>query len=253
MHSHGSLDFGYPWWLSYGHLAVLGVALVLLGVCYRLRWSRRWMIGFGVVGLWALAAAGVMKFTLDAESRAELPTQSFLKSGKGRVVDLGAGTGRSTIMVLDARPQAEVVAVDLFGASYDQHFGAGQSPEERLMANVRAAGHEKRVTAQKADIVQLPFEEASFDAAVSAYVIDHLSRDGRQRALAEAARVLKPGGEFLFIVVANDRWTKFAFGPLLVHSTRGAAAWAGSIREAGFTIVEEANPPGMLYILARRP
>jgi ubiquinone/menaquinone biosynthesis C-methylase UbiE len=41
----------------------------------------------------------------------------------GRVLDIGAGTGRSSIKVLKARPQAISVALGLFGESFKQHFG----------------------------------------------------------------------------------------------------------------------------------
>jgi SAM-dependent methyltransferase len=143
--------------------------------------------------------------------------------------------------------------VDLFGDSFDRHFGKAGDPQERLRANLRAAGYEDRVEIQRADLRSLPFPEFSFDAAVSAYVIDHLGREGAMQALREVHRVLKPGGEFLFMVIANDVWTKFAFGPVLVHSTRGPGAWRQSIEDAGLQVSEQGNPPGLLYMLARKP
>jgi ubiquinone/menaquinone biosynthesis C-methylase UbiE len=256
MNATGTLDFGYPWWLSFGHLAVFGLAGAFAFAAWRLGWSRLWRAAFLLIAIWALSASIVMKNVLDARAPATLPTQNFLRDAKGRrVLDLGAGTGRSSIMVLDARPDAQLVAVDLFAKSFDEHFGGHghqDSPQQRLLANLRAAGHADRATVQQADIRTLPFPEASFDAAVSAYVLDHLGRDGARQALSEAHRVLKPGGEFLFIVIANDAWTKFAFGPMLVHTTRGAASWTAMIQQSGFQIAEQGNPPGMLFVLARK-
>jgi ubiquinone/menaquinone biosynthesis C-methylase UbiE len=42
----------------------------------------------------------------------------------------------------------------------------------------------------------LPFGDSEFDAVVSSYAIDHLRRDERAKAIAEVARVLKPGASF---------------------------------------------------------
>ena len=108
-------------------------------------------------------------------------------------------------MVLEARPQTTVVALDLFTDSYREHFGPGGSGPERLLANLRAAGVEQRATVQASDMRKLPFEPATFDAVVSTYAIDHLNRDGAERSLREAARVLKPGGEFLLMVIHKTR------------------------------------------------
>src|SRR5262249_35108379 len=149
-----------------------------------------------------------------------------LRSGVGRVLDIGAGTGRSSIMVLESRPQATLVALDLFAESFEQHFGRGESPQQRLLANLKAAGVEQRATIRTAGMRKLPFEPAAFDAVVSAYAIDHVNRQGINQSLAEAARVLKPGGDFLLMVIANEPWAHFAFGPLLAHGgTRDAAWW----------------------------
>jgi hypothetical protein len=43
---------------------------------------------------------------------------------------MGAGAGRSSLMVLEARPQTTVVALDLFGESYQEHFGSRQSGQK---------------------------------------------------------------------------------------------------------------------------
>ena len=211
------------------------------------------MFLLAVLALWSSAAFVVARFTLDINGRAPLPTQNFFRAGTGRVLDLGAGTGRSSIMVLEARPQATLVALDLFGDSFEHHFGPGESPQERLLQNLKAAGVAERTSITTADMRKLPFEPATFDAIVSAYAVDHLNREGITQALAEAARVVKPGGDFLLILVGKEPWVQFAFGPLIMHSgARGPAWWATRLQEAGFQILEQGTRPGTLYLLARR-
>ena len=247
------INFGYPWYLSYGHLAVLAIALSFLLFGYARKWKTALMVLIGALTLWSFAAFLVARFGLDVNGRLALPTQRFLESGKGRVLDMGAGTGRSSLMVLEARPQTTVVALDLFAESYKQHFGSEQSGQERLLSNLKAAGLEHRATIETGDMRKLPFEAAEFDGIVSTYAIDHLNRNGITASLSEASRVLKPNGEFLLMVITKDSWLKFAFGPLLLHSgTRSPAAWTSLLQAAGFQIVEQGTRPGTLYFLARK-
>jgi ubiquinone/menaquinone biosynthesis C-methylase UbiE len=248
------LAFGYPWWLSYGHLPIVALTFLVLLLGYWRKWSKWPMLVVGAVALWSSAAFLVARFGLDINGRASLPTQNFLRSGAGRVLDMGAGTGRSSIMVLEARPHATLVALDLFGESFEGHFGPSQSPQQRLLANLQAAGVDQRATIVTADMRKLPFEAGAFDAIVSAYAMDHLNRQGIIQALAETARVVKPGGDFLLILVDNDPWAKFAFGPLFMHmGTRAPEWWTARVKEAGFQIFEEGTRPATLYLLARRP
>ncbi len=56
------------------------------------------------------------------------------------------------------------------------------------------------------------------------------------------------------ILVANDKWMKFAYGPMLTHGgTRGAEWWKQRTEEAGFETVEIGGSVGTLYLLLRRP
>jgi SAM-dependent methyltransferase len=247
-----SIDFGYPWWLGYGHLVVLLPALAGLAAGRVFGLPRWCMVLLGLVALWAGAALIVVR-SLEVNRAPALPTQNFFRSGVGKVLDIGAGTGRSSIMVLQARPQATLVATDLFGTSFTGHFGDAGSPEGRLLANLKAAGVDQRASIQAADMRKLPFGDASFEAIVSAYAVDHVGREGAKQALAEAMRVLKPGGDFLLILVGNDRWAKFAFGPMLSHGgARGPAWWRERASEAGFETVEEGSAPASFHLLLRR-
>ena len=208
------------------------------------------MVVLGALALWAGSVALLVHF-FGINRVPPLPTQAFLSSGTGRVLDLGAGTGRSSIMVLTERPQATLVASDLFGTSFAQHFGPGERPQDRLLANLKAAGVDERATIETADMLKLPFADRAFDAIVSAYAMDHLGRNGARTALAEAHRVLRPGGDFLLILVANDGWAKLAFGPLLSHGgTYGAdmvarGCWSSGVRHprGGFASRYHLLPP----------
>ena len=239
--------------MSYGHLVVTAIGLLLCLWASLRKWPRWAVFVLGAVTLWSGAAFLVARLSLNVNGRLALPTQQFLVSGEGRVLDMGAGTGRSTLMVLEQRPRTTVVALDLFADSFNRHFGEGPSGQSRLQANLQAAGVAQRAAIQTADMRKVPFDPATFDGVVSTYAIDHLNRDGITQALGEAARVLKPRGEFLLMVIAKDFWLKFTFGPLLLHSgTRGPEWWANQVRAAGFEIVEEGMRPATLYVLARK-
>lgn len=247
------IDFGYPWWLSYGHLPIMASAVSLLVVAYWRKWPRWSMLVLCLLTLWSSTAFVVQRFGFNANGVPELPTQSFLQSDTGRVLDMGAGTGRSSIMILASRPQATLVAVDLFAESFEQHFGPSPNPQQRLLANLKAAGVERRATIETADIRKLPFEAGAFDAIVSAYAIDHLDRKGIDQALSEAARVLKPGGDFLLMVIANEPWAALTFGPLFEHmGPRDAVWWTAHLQQAGFQVHEHGTRPLTLYLAARR-
>jgi len=89
---------------------------------------------------------------------------------------------------------------------------------------------------------------------VSAYAIDHLNRDGVTAALSEAPRVLKPGGEFLLMVIGKEPWVEFAFGPIDLHrGARDRVWWSGRLQLAGFQLVEEGTRPATFYFLGRKP
>lgn len=70
------------------------------------------------------------------------------------------------------------------------------------------------------DATALPFDEASFDAVTAAFVLLHLGRP--ERAAAETARVLRPGGAAAFTVwdvPARGRWLG-----ILLDALAGAGA-----------------------------
>lgn len=258
MHSH--IDFGYMAIYQYGHLIPAALAAAVLVICRFRGWPRIVTALAGALLFWSLSAAAIVQFGLNFNGRLGLPTQNFLVSGKGHVLDMGAGTGRSTLMVLEARPQTTVVALDSFAESYQQHFAAAgqggevfQRGQARLMANLAAAGVEKRATVKQADMRELPYEAATFDGVVSTYAIDHLGRTGSGKALQEAFRVLKPGGEFLLMVVTKDFYLQYVLGPMMLHSRMpSAASWTQALQTVGFQVAEQGTVPGSFWFLCRK-
>jgi SAM-dependent methyltransferase len=102
----------------------------------------------------------------------------LLGPGDGRCLDLGCGTGLPTLAV--AELGWSVVGVD----------GSSDMLE-------RARGRGLEVLEAPAD--SLPFEEGSFDAAVS--FLTHTDIDGFGDAVAEIARVLRPAAPFVYLGV----------------------------------------------------
>jgi SAM-dependent methyltransferase len=106
------------------------------------------------------------------------------------VLDVGCGRGLLLIGAARRLTTGMAIGVDIW-SNVDL---SGNRPETTL-ENARRAGVAERVEVKDADALQLPFEDASFDVAISSLVIHNIpSRQGRQQAIREIARVLKPGG-----------------------------------------------------------
>lgn len=117
-------------------------------------------------------------------------------SGAEMVLDVGCGRGLLLVAAASRVPSGRAVGIDLWQAE-DQ---SGNRPEATL-ANARAEGVAERVEVLTGDARQLPFSDGSFDVVVSHWVVHNLYEQAdRTRALAEMARVLKPGG---WVLVAD--------------------------------------------------
>jgi SAM-dependent methyltransferase len=242
------IDFGYTWPWTHGHLVIVAVGLALLVVAWIRRWHWLPTLVLALVTVWAIAAFVVVQSVLRFNDLPTLPTPAYLASGTGRVLDLGAGSGRSSIMVLLERPKTTLVALDNFSATYIKDHGP-----DKLRANLRAAGVDARADVVSADMRTLPFPDASFDALVSTYAIDHLPRNDIPGALSEAARVVKPGGEFLLEIMYPDGWMRFAYGPFMMHGANAAqirTRWPSMMEQAGFRVVEQGTAPASFFMRA---
>jgi ubiquinone/menaquinone biosynthesis C-methylase UbiE len=131
-------------------------------------------------------------------------------------------------------------------------MGIDDNTPARFMRNVQIAGATGRAEARTGDAREMPFADASFDAVVSSYMIDHLGREGRTKALHEVARVLKAHGEFLLLIVNTDWWTWLVSPPMAHHFRPDAARWRAELHGAGFDVEEEGRRPVTLYWLARK-
>ena len=85
---------------------------------------------------------------------------------------------------------------------------------EATRANAAAEGVADRVEVETGDITRLPFADASFDAVISMTVIHNIpSREGRDQALRELVRVLKPGGRLaIFDLLHTSRYAEVLQG-----------------------------------------
>ena len=99
-----------------------------------------------------------------------------------RVLEIAAGTGVVTRRLAAALPEGiAIVATDL---------------NPGMIERANQVGTARPVEWRTADAQQLPFDDANFDAVVCQFGV--MFFPGKAKAFAEARRVLRPGGMFLF-------------------------------------------------------
>ena len=128
----------------------------------------------------------------------------LVEHGLKRVLDIGAGGGRHTLLM--AGRGLQVVALDV-----------SDTAQGLLDRRVREAGLHN-VTLVRHEMGDLPFVDGYFDAVVSTNVMQHGREKDVRRAFEEAGRVLRKGGAALFVVV-SDKDFRFGMGRRLEPHT----------------------------------
>jgi SAM-dependent methyltransferase len=156
--------------------------------------------------------------------------RALLSNARGRVVEIGAGTG------LNAAHYPEEIA-ELVLTEPDAAM------RQKLARRLQRLGRVARVVGAPAE--RLPLADASVDTVVSTLVL--CTVPDPERTLSEIARVLRPDGQLLFIehVRANSRflaacqdylfqpWRRFAAGCCCNRPT------ADLMRACGFAVVAD--------------
>ena len=151
-------------------------------------WARYWQYdriascfdGAGAGNYDECVAGGWRTFFSGLPSNARILD---LCTGNGAIALIAAGIGQA-----DGRNFA-ITAVDQAGIDPPSHVTRHRGE----MASIRFIGRTK--------VEELPFEDDSFDVAVSQYGVEYSRLES---AVSEAARVVAPGGQVRFVVHASD-------------------------------------------------
>src|SRR4051812_46786821 len=119
---------------------------------------------------------------------------SRVDASPSRVLELAAGTGVVTRRLAAALPaNVAIVATDI---------------SQPMLDHAASVGTARPVEWARADAMQLPYPDASFDVVLCQF--GAMFFPDKPRAFAEAKRVLRPGGRFIFSVWDRIEHNEFA-------------------------------------------
>ncbi|MFN0007512.1 MAG: methyltransferase domain-containing protein [Planctomycetota bacterium] len=153
---------------------------------------------------------------------------------RGRMLDIGTGPGHIPLLVCEKIPDAHVVGIDL------ALYMLAHAERHR-----RASPYAARIEYRLADAKGLDFPDGSFDTVFSNTILHHIP-DPRP-FLAEAWRVLKPGGALLIRDLYRPATPERALELVALHAA-GATPYQ---RELFHASLKAALTPTELRAVAR--
>ena len=174
----------------------------------------------------------VRALDLPAEAITAALTKALPAGRIGRLLDVGCGTGH---LLESLAPRA------------DSALGVDASRDMLALARTRLAQRGlAQCSVRQADMYRLPLADAAFDV-VTLQMVLHYAEDPAA-ALAEAARVLRPGGRLIVIDLAPHARADL----LQRHAHRWPgfddAALAGWLGSAGCAVATMVTVPGTLAV-----
>ena len=146
-----------------------------------------------------------------------------------RIIDLGCGTGSTTLMLKQAFPEAEVVGLDL-------------SPYMLVVAEMKAQKAGLKIQWLHSSAESVAFPDASFDLVASSLLFHETPPAVSRAILRESFRLLKVGGQVAILdgnqkTLRQTEWLTDIFEEPYIKSYAAGSldAWAGA---AGFAAVQ---------------
>jgi len=181
----------------YASVFLAGLAILYLALAILTGGVKFWLIASVLLALEVFHLFFTLrgKFVLWAELLDRLSLR-----GDERILDLGCGRGAVLLMAAQHLTTGRSVGVDLW-LKADQSGNSAAATQR----NAVSEGVADRVELHTGDLTALPFENDSFDVVLSSFAIHNIrARSGREKAINEAMRVLRPGSR---LVIADVRGT----------------------------------------------
>lgn len=139
----------------------------------------------------------------------------------GTYLDVGCGTGDMAVEILKRSPRSRVVGID---------------PSEGMLAvgreKVAEAGLRESISLHAGNVLDIEFDDDSFDGAITAFCIRNVT--DRRRGLEEIRRVLRPGSRLVILELTEPqgpimrplfRTYAFVVMPLVTLAMSSASAY----------------------------
>lgn len=118
--------------------------------------------------------------------------------GKGEILDIGTGNGSLIIKLAKTFPKSFLTGIDYWGGNWEYS-------KAQCQKNAAIEGVYDKIDFLKASAAELPFTDDEFDLIVSCLTFHEVKdRENKIEVIKEALRVLKPGGEFVFLDLFMD-------------------------------------------------
>jgi len=174
-------------------------------------------------------------------------TLKFLKDKKGKILDLGSGSGRHLIPL----KKAKFYLVDF---------------SEKMIQLAKQKANKKNINAEffVSDLSSLPFEDNFFDYAIAISSIHCLeTHEQRKKSIKEIFRVLKPGAEAEIALwnKASKRFKNSKKSKMIKWRDKGERFYylfepeeAYSLfKKTGFEITYKEDPARMIVFIIKKP
>jgi SAM-dependent methyltransferase len=147
-------------------------------------------------------------------------------SGNEDVLDAGCGTGLTMLRIAEQYPTCRVYGIDL-------------SPKMIEVARNDAVERGLDVDLRIGSITNLPYSDATFDVVLTNIMFHHLDLIEKRQAVAEIARVLRPGGRYV-----SAEFGSRARSPVERHLAKGEyTLYPSHLAEAGLDMRREELRP----------
>lgn len=116
-------------------------------------------------------------------------------NGDENILDVGCGHGLLLINAAKQLTTGKAHGLDLW-VQADQLCNS----KEATLENAKTEGVSDRIEVHSGDMQEMPFADAIMDIVISSWAIHNIyDKNGREKALTEIIRVLKPGGQIAIL------------------------------------------------------
>lgn len=210
-------DYGIDAPLMQRNLFIAGVAFVALLLIWPAAGAYTvWPGGaFILAALWLRLGSRSGKLRLRDKLLNAIPWR-----GDEKVLDVGCGHGLLVVGAAKRLKSGMATGVDVW-----REFEQGQNRPEMVLDNAKIEGVGRFVEVKDGDARELPFPDETFDVVLSSWAIHNIAvGTGREKAIFEMLRVLKPGG-----------W----LGILDIEATK---EYVRTLRKGGISAVKHSGP-----------